>query len=147
MFQAPDLTLTRSYLPHCTAGIVSHQGEQLCVTLELPWLNNQPNISCVVEGVYTLSLHHSPTHGACLALSAASLGVTIAGPSLRSHCLIHKANAASQLQGCIAPGLKFGCLDVGHGMEWAVLQSTAALAELIHLVDALGGTAMLEITH
>jgi hypothetical protein len=44
----------------------------------------------------------------------------------RTHILIHAANLASQLNGCIAPGVKLGCLND----KWAVLSSRNAMSRL-----------------
>ncbi|MFA0092904.1 DUF5675 family protein, partial [Vibrio sp. 10N.261.49.A11] len=60
--------------------------------------------------------------GKCYALEAPTLGVTRFGPSQRTHILIHKANRAAQLEGCIAPGMDFGVVN----NEWAVINSGTA---------------------
>lgn len=126
------LTLHRNYFPHGTFSILCDEnGNPMLKTVEREQANNMPNISCIPEGVYDVTPHDSPRFGKCLALSAPSLGVTIYGPSLRTHCLIHAANKPSQLQGCIAPGLDFGVVD----NEWAVLSSRDALLELMNYID------------
>lgn len=126
-----SLTLRRRYFSHGTFGeLFDQDGEQLAVTVESPWNNNQPNISCIPEGEYTLRAHHSPRHGDCLVIESPSLGVTANGPSLRTHCLIHAANIAAQLQGCIAPGYQFGFYQG----EWAVTGSKAMVERLLELV-------------
>lgn len=126
------LTLHRNYFQHGTFSILCDEnGNPILKTVEREWANNTPNISCIPEGVYDVTPHDSPRFGKCLALSAPSLGVTIYGPSLRTHCLIHAANKPSQLQGCIAPGLDFGVVD----NEWAVLSSRDALLELMKYID------------
>lgn len=124
-------TLRRRYFENMTFGeMLDAEGKVVCVTVECPWRNNLPNESCIPEGSYQLFAHTSPSKGNCLALEADSLGVTLAGPSLRTACLIHVANRASELQGCIAPGSEFG---VVHG-EWAVLSSRKTLETLLTLI-------------
>lgn len=60
----------------------------------------------------------------------------------RGDCLIHNANFAgdseagfeTQLHGCTAPGNSYGQIarnDGQPGLQWAILQSVAALEELI----------------
>jgi len=145
---ALKLKLNRDYLDHCTVGTLYHQGVKFCRTIERPWRNNQPSVSCVPPGTYQLAIHHSPKFGKCISIAAPSLGVTVEreAASLRTHCLFHAANTASQLQGCIAPGVSFGTVDVGRGPEWAVTQSRNALEGLINLLEANGGEATLEIS-
>lgn len=117
---------------HGTFGELTNAttGEHICYTVECPWFNNTPNQSCVTPGRYEVEAHVSPRFGACLIISAPTLGVTKQGPSLRTHCLFHAANYASQLQGCIAPGKAFGVVDG----NWAVLNSQDALHKLMVLV-------------
>ncbi|GAB1141539.1 MAG: hypothetical protein WStaBPW_38650 [Shewanella algae] len=106
-------------------GELFHEGQRLCVTVEREWQNNQPNVSCIPAGVYTLRHHNSPSKGHCLALEAPSLGVTLFGPSQRTHCLVHIANWPLQLEGCIAPGTAF------HPEKWGVINSEKALNALL----------------
>ena len=117
---------------HGTFGQLTNAttGEHICYTVECAWHNNTPNQSCVMPGIYTLEQHVSPRFGPCLIISAPTLGVTKAGPSLRTHCLFHAASYASQLQGCIAPGERFGVV----AGNWAVLNSRAALDTLMAIV-------------
>lgn len=115
-----------------TFGELFHLGQRLLVTVERDWCNNRPNVSCVPAGLFTLRRHHSPSKGACFALEAPSLGVTLAGPSQRTHCLVHIANWPQQLEGCIAPGLAF------HPTRWGVRDSEPALAQLFDLFDRYG---------
>lgn len=102
-------------------------GELFCVTVEKPWRNNEPYISCVPYGSYKLIPHVSLSKGDCFVLNAPSLGVTPNGPSQRTHCLFHVANKPSQLAGCIAPGRRFGVVDG----EWSVVSSESAFCDLI----------------
>ncbi len=115
-------------------------GDLVCCFVERAEGGNVAGISCVPEGIYDLLPHKSPKFGDCYALSAPTLGVTVYGPSLRTHCLIHKANKPSQLEGCLAPGLNFGFI----GNEWAVTNSTQAFNDLMKELD--GEAAILTIT-
>lgn len=127
------LFLQRRYFEHGTFSyLYSPEGEQLCAVVEREWNNNQPNISCIPQGEYTLVPHHSPRFGDCYALVAPSLGVTIHGPSLRTHILFHVANLPEQLEGCLAPGMGFGVVK----NQWGVVNSTIAFDKLM---EYLGG--------
>ncbi len=126
------LLLKTHSFSHGTYGELfdGNTGERLCVTVECPWLNNETGRSCVPAGDYVVESHVSPRFGQSLIIAAPSLGVTHEGPSLRTHCLFHAANRASELKGCIAPGVRFGSVEG----DWAVLDSRKALDKLLVLV-------------
>jgi hypothetical protein len=92
-------------------------------TVERPWNQNQPFISCIPEGLYHVQAHNSPKFGRCWILEGGTVGHYV---GVRTHILIHAANTSDQLQGCIAPGLSLGAL----GGKWAVLSSKSALARI-----------------
>ena len=90
-----ELELIRTYHPNGTNGMLYHNGSFQCFTIELPWLNNRHNISCIPEGRYQLSMRYTlkrNTH------------ILVEGVKDRALILIHPANdALKELQGCIAP--------------------------------------------
>lgn len=89
------LELIRTYFPDGTNGTIFLNGKILCYSIELPWHNNKPRISCVPEGTYELIKRYSPTHKWHLELNKV--------PN-RQLILIHAANdAVKELKGCIAP--------------------------------------------
>lgn len=71
---------------------VSHQ---YCYTVELPWLDNQEDASCIPEGIYTVNAYQSPKHGDVWML---------AGTAPRQNIEIHPANDINDLLGCIGVG-------------------------------------------
>lgn len=90
-----ELELLRTYYPDGTNGEIRHVGIWICHTIELPWLQNRRNVSCIPEGRYALRKRVTPKHGLHL------LVVDVPG---RSGILIHPANyAKTELRGCIAP--------------------------------------------
>ena len=92
-----ELVLKRVYYPSGTNGTIYMDGVKICHSIELPWLNNQPQRSCIPEGKYKLKKRWSPRwkHHYCLQ--------AVPGRSL---ILLHPANnAAKELRGCIAPVL------------------------------------------
>lgn len=118
----------RRYFEHGTFSVLYRQnGSKVCVLVERADNNNQPGISCIPEGTYRWLPHVSPKFGNCYALEAKTLGVTVNGPSLRTHILTHKANRPDELEGCLAPGVAFGAI----GSDWAVVNSTAAFNALM----------------
>lgn len=110
-------------------------GDLRLYTVEQDWENNQPNISCIPNGEYNLSIHESPKYGKCLIIHNENLGIAkykTAGVP-RFGCLMHPANLASQLEGCIAPGMGLGY----YREQWSVRSSGKALSKIM---DVLGET-------
>lgn len=80
----------------CTLGKL-YFADEVVETLELPWKDNQPKISCIPEGTYDVERTYSPAFKKDLWLVKNVPG--------RSGIRIHTANYVSELLGCIAPGL------------------------------------------
>ena len=95
-----NLTLTRfKYGSTETVGrLVSDTQGPIFWTIENPWLDNAPNISCIPEGLYYLERYDSPRHGA-------DTWQFINVPNL-TFCQIHVANYASDVSGCIGLGVQ-----------------------------------------
>ena len=77
-----------------TIGVMRYNGFE-CFTLELPWLANAQNISCIPAGTYECEKYHSPNHGYCVGIK------NVAG---RTQVLIHKGNFNRNTKGCILVG-------------------------------------------
>lgn len=78
------------------------QGNKLCYTIELPWHNNHPQLSCIPTGTYEFAAYVSPKHG--------TVWMAHNVPD-RSFIEIHPANLASELLGCIGVGDTIGTID------------------------------------
>ena len=108
-------------------------------TLELPWRDNEPNISCIPCGVYTCIWNKSERFNRNMYL--------VCGVDNRSGIRIHPANLAgdkdmgflSQLNGCIAIGEKIGYID----RQKALLVSMPAVRKLESMLA--GRTFQLEV--
>lgn len=121
-------TLKRRYFPDYTFSTLHCEDDsQICYFVERAWKNNRPSVSCVPEGTYNLAITDSPKFGRSYYLESEPLGVTLYGPSIRTHILIHKANTASELQGCLAPGMGLGYMS----RQWAVTRSGEAFKALM----------------
>lgn len=99
-------------------------------TIERPWipappgLGGHPETSCVPPGLYELVRHDTPKHPRSFALVNAALDVyhdpTSVPPDRRAYArtdvLLHPANRASELLGCIALGMNrgVGCVLESH---------------------------------
>lgn len=145
-----NIVLTRD-LDHdqCTLGIL-RLAEHFWQTLERPWSadpagnpGGHPETSCVPPGIYRLLPHDTLRHPRTWCLVSHELGV-YAGPThgMRDSILIHPANVAHEIRGCIAIGKGRQWL----GEEWAVTQSRIAFGELQqalpwteHTIEISGG--------
>jgi len=105
----------RNYLPSRTLGWLSVWEGPVrlfrCACLELPWLNNEAQKSCVPAGEYPLILEYSPSFKTDLWELKLVPG--------RSECKIHAANFPHELRGCIAPGMVHADLDRDGKMDLA----------------------------
>ncbi|UFH35057.1 DUF5675 family protein [Flavobacterium acetivorans] len=113
------LVLTRTYFPEGTNGIILYKGKPVCHTIELPWKDNQYQVSCIPEGEYFLEKRYSSRFGWHL---------EIMDVPNRSLILFHPANyALKELEGCIAPVSQLSGPGLG-------LQSKKAFIKLKNLI-------------
>lgn len=77
-------------------------GGILCLTCELPWLENAQEISCIPVGTYQVIPHSSPAHPNVWEVS---------NVPLRSGILIHNGNTENDSKGCIIVGQYKGIID------------------------------------
>jgi len=97
-------------------------------TLELPWKDNQPNVSCILSGVFAYEKWWSPTFKTTV--------IRLLHVPNRTNVLIHPANFVRQLHGCIAPGLSMKDIDGDGKMD--VVKSRQALYDLIAITKEKG---------
>ncbi|MEH6825644.1 MAG: DUF5675 family protein [Motiliproteus sp.] len=86
-----------AYGPGATLGRLRVDDETTLFTIERPWLGNKAFESCIPQGVYR-----------CQRYSSAKYPDTfeVRGVPGRSKILIHTANWASDVQGCIGLGIE-----------------------------------------
>lgn len=90
-----ELELHRTYFTEGTNGDLLVNGLGLCHTIELPWKDNQHNISCIPEGRYELVKRYSPK---------LKWHLWLKNVPNRDLILIHPYNdAMKEARGCIAP--------------------------------------------
>lgn len=93
-----EIVLLRTYHPNGTNSIVLVDGIYMCSAIELPWVNNERQKSCIPEGSYDVTKRTSAKYGQHLLVNKV--------PN-RSLILLHPANnARTELRGCIAPVTK-----------------------------------------
>lgn len=118
-----NLELIRTYFPEGTNGTLLFNGAVVCSTIELPWKNNEPRISCIPEGKYGLMKRYSLHHKWHFELK------DVPGRQL---ILIHPANdAASELLGCIAPVSVITGMGKGNFSRLAFTKITSLLFPLL----------------
>ena len=102
------LILNRAYLPDqsCTLGRLTLPCGWSCLTLENPWCHNQPEISCIPEGLYQLGQRTSPIVRRTSA-NEFTQGWQIENVAGRSFIMLHPGNWSCDTQGCILPGQSF----------------------------------------
>lgn len=125
-----NLTISRIYQSDCTVGMLNY-GDFRCFTLELPWLDNAKNISCIPKGLYPCKKHFSQKFGMCLDIQ------NVTGRSL---IRMHKGNYTSQIEGCILPGDSLRDIN-GDGIP----DVTSSSNTLNSLLDILPDEFLLEI--
>jgi hypothetical protein len=114
----PDLIINRSHLPDdwgTFSVVTSPYDIPELRTVELPWKNNAPFISCIPPGTYK-----------CIPWESEKFDypcIKVLGVPGRTGIVIHRANKISEILGCIGPGMHLGMLDD----QLAVLESEKAL--------------------
>jgi len=108
-YQGPDVVLTRQYQPKVTLGqwkTFDSKGtiKHSCVTIELPWKNNQKEVSCIPEDLYDYEIVKATN-------KIPYPHVWIKNVVNRTGIKVHVANYVRELLGCIAPGLSHGDID------------------------------------
>lgn len=122
-----------AWTPFGTFGRLSVEDAFHCFTVEKVWANNEPRESCIPEGTYPLVLDRY--------LKGDYDAYEVKGVPQRSRILIHKANTADELAGCIAPGLSLGWVHE----RWAVASSGIAFEQFMQAMQREPGT--LRVTH
>lgn len=139
------ITLVRdTHTPNETLGMLTVNGRKWH-SIERPWVPNasapcgDKGMSCIPIGAYRLEKHSSEAHQNVWAMVNKELWVyhwpwevPVAMQQLaRTVCLIHPANWASELRGCIALGKDRTKDKSGH---WMVTNSRDAVNELRTLI-------------
>ena len=143
-----QLQLNRDYFTsYCTLGYLSEPGGRKWPTIERPWVScessscGEKGQSCIPLGDYRVLRYSSDAHPSVYALSAPMLGVYISDAEVpgplrgfaRTNCLIHPANWASELRGCVAPGKE---RVKGPDSYWMVKSSRDAINEIRNILGA-----------
>ncbi len=116
------IELGRTYYTEWTKGLITINNVIVSNSLELPWLDNRRNVSCIPEGIYPIQKRHSPRFRDHLLIR------DVPG---RDYILLHPANDASEeLRGCIAPVMQLVGSDKGSYSRIALELIMANLAQV-----------------
>ena len=137
---AKHLTLTRYPYEFDEKGTFGKMfiGDRVFYSVERPWLDNQPSVSCVPEGEYelqwlpTTTLVPAEFHEMTWYLDGETVSAAYHSHKPRTRCALHIANFPRNVRGCIGFGRQLGS-DVWSG-EQAVLASRHAMRDLIELL-------------
>jgi hypothetical protein len=112
--ERPVVVIKRQYGVVQTLGTLTTAGFT-CKTLELRWLENKRNVSCIPEGTYEVDRTFSMKFGRYV--------YRLKNVKERDGILIHPANFVYQLNGCIALGTYFkdinsdGVIDIANSKK------------------------------
>jgi hypothetical protein len=123
-----------AFLDDCTLGVLSIGNIPFCFTVERPWLNNAPNISCIPAASYPIKWVDTQTAG-----NRHGRGLGVENVPERSLIRIHVANTASEVEGCIGVGMERADFPDGKGVG----NSRRALRKLMDRLE--GQEAILHI--
>lgn len=100
-------------------------------TVERPWLDNQPRVSCIPQGCYRLRQRPS---GVVTRSTGGQYthGWEVCDVPGRTYILVHPANTIDDVEGCIGPGSDLGVV----AGKWAVLNSRQAFDALMTQLSA-----------
>ena len=118
------LLIRDTFSKKSTIGELFLNGERICDTLENSWQDNQRNISCIPEGVYSVRLR-LPRESA----TRDYIHLLVKDVKDRDYILIHIGNTAKDTSGCILVGLGTE-QDVVHN---SVLAMDLLIKEILHL--------------
>lgn len=117
------LILRRTYFLDATIGhlFIVTEDNPVFFTIERPWLDNRIKVSCIAQGEYNVVPYTSAKNPDVWEVT------NVPG---RSKILIHVANFADQLEGCIAPGLGSGYMRHNKELQKAVTSSRMAIRQM-----------------
>ena len=124
------ITLERAYTDSATIGKMYMPSGVVFDTIELPWVNNEPSVSCIPEGHYSLNKRSSgvvnrTSHGNYTA------GWEVTNVAGRTYIMIHIGNTVSDFQGCIGIGEGLGVID----NDWAILHSSISFDKFMREME------------
>lgn len=124
------ITLKRKYKDKVTLGIWEFSDGTKLFTVELPWLENKPMVSCIPEGSYKLKKRSSPVVRRSSG-NKYEQGWEVTNVPNRSFIMVHVGNTVKDFNGCIGVGTAHGVIA---GLEGAV-NSRVAFDKLMQKME------------
>lgn len=124
------ITLERAYTDSATIGKMYMPSGIIFDTIELPWAHNEPEVSCIPEGSYTLNKRSSGIVNRT-SRGKYTAGWEVANVEGRTYIMIHIGNTVSNFQGCIGIGEGLGVIDG----NWAILQSSVSFDKFMREME------------
>ena len=121
------LIIRDEFTDKSTIGNLYLNGEWLCDTLELPYLDNQRSISCIPAGEYKVRIRTARESA-----TRDYLHLLVEDEKDRTYILFHRGNSAKDTRGCVLVG-------IGRKQDF-VKNSTLAMSLLMKEIINLGGT-------
>ena len=121
------LIIRETFSDVSTIGNLYLDGEWLCDTLELPYIDNQRSISCIPEDQYKVRLRTARESA-----TRDYLHLLVEDVPNRDYILFHIGNSAKDTRGCVLVG-------IGREQDF-VKNSTLAMGLLMKEILNLGGT-------
>ena len=100
-------------------------------TIELPWRNNERQVSCIPAGTYQLTPTKHKKFGDCF---------LVEGVKGRDGIMLHAANFVSNVRGCVGVGMAHRDID-GDGR----LDAAASRQAMSLLVNLIKGSSLITI--
>jgi hypothetical protein len=121
------LIIRDTFTEKSTIGKLFLNGEWLCDTLELPYINNEKSISCIPEAEYKVRLRTAKESA-----TRNYLHLLVEDVKDRKFILVHIGNSARDSRGCVLVG-------IGREQDF-VKNSRLAMDLLVKEILNLGGT-------
>jgi hypothetical protein len=93
-----DIILCRVHKSDRTVGMLFNTNGLALKTVELPWKDNKPNVSCIPDGIYPYITDFSPNKGRDV--------LELRDVPNRSQIQIHAATKPEHVLGCIGCGTR-----------------------------------------
>lgn len=127
------LLLQRTYGAQGTNGKITYRGTYICYSIELPWCNNLPRLSCIPTGTYKLKRCSDTAYGE---------QIGVANVLRREAILIR---AATDARGELLGGIGTVSKLTGQGMGAESEEALSKLKALVYCLWDMGDEVYLTI--
>ena len=129
------LTIEREPGNQCTISEVQVKDKynfEVFRGIEQPWRSNKPFASCIPAGLYSLIPWSTQKYKNVWAFYGGEVGLYESQGGARYACLIHIANYASQVSGCLGLGMTAGFTAKGKNAVWNSGAAVQQMRELFY---------------